>query len=126
MKLEAINAPTSLIDESGLKLVDACKKLGINPNLTAKTLSCYSDDTSMNGQQAANLMSQRKACTTIENEWGKSTSAERLLHHFDGLKNDGHDMHCVALTHSYADNCFKLKMPKGRPSKKCDVNRKSC
>ena len=50
MKLEAIKTPASLIDESGLKLVDACEKLGINPNLTAKILSCYSNDTNISGQ----------------------------------------------------------------------------
>ena len=122
MKLEAIENPASLIDESGLKLVDVCKKLGINPNLTAKILLCYSDDTNINGQQAANLILQRKACAIIENEWGKSTSTKHLLHHFDRLNNDRYDIYYVALIHSYADNCFKLKIPKGHLSKKCDVN----
>ena len=50
MKLEAIKTPASLIDESGLKLADTCKKLGINPNLVAKILSYYSDDTNINGE----------------------------------------------------------------------------
>ena len=50
MKLEAIKTPASLIDESGLKLVDACEKLGINPNLTAKILLCYSNDKNINDQ----------------------------------------------------------------------------
>ena len=115
MKLEAIKNPASLIDEGGLKLIDVCKKLGINPNLTAKILSDYSDDTSINGQQAANLILQRKVCAIIENEWSKSTSTKHLLHHFDRLNNNGHDIYCVVLIHSCTDNCFKLKMPKRRP-----------
>ena len=48
MKLEAIKTPALLIDKSGLKLLDACKKLGINPNLTVKILSCYSGNTNIN------------------------------------------------------------------------------
>ena len=45
-------------------------------------------------------MSQRKAHAIIENKSGKSASAKRLLHHFDGLNNDGHHIYYVALIYS--------------------------
>ena len=94
---DVIKIPTSLIDENGLKLVDTCKKLGIESSSSATIASCCSDDVNLNTKKTLNLVTQRKACATIENEWGKSTSTECLLHKFDGLKVDGHDLHCVVL-----------------------------
>ena len=48
MILEAIKTLISLIDDKDLKLVDVCKKLGINLNLTAKVISYYCNDTNIN------------------------------------------------------------------------------
>ena len=54
----------------------------------------------------------------------KSVSAERLMLRFDQLKEEGHQLDHVALTHPCKECGFKIKMPKGRPPKDCNLNRK--
>ena len=90
------------------KLAETCNKLGmINTLLSKITLAC-SGDSKFDSNQLNYMNTQRKTCATLREEMGsKSASTKRLLLRFDKLKEEGHQLDCVALTHSCKDGGFK-------------------
>jgi hypothetical protein len=110
-----IKSPHISLSELEIKLALQCDLAGIDPTQTAKILEGVRGDGScLTVKQMQYIKAKAKAQKELNNFQEGSSSAERLLHSFDQLREEGHGVHYSALVHHY-DYGFKIKNSRGRP-----------
>mmetsp|Transcript_15000 Transcript_15000/g.28232 ORF Transcript_15000/g.28232 Transcript_15000/m.28232 type:complete len:809 (-) Transcript_15000:162-2588(-) len=120
MPPEYIRTPLYMLleDKDSLQLLHQCKQhLATDPFVTA-ILRERTQLQSIKPKQMQYLMSKLRAQELLTNNINNLSSAERLLKQFDDLVEGNEEINYVALIHSF-DQGYKLRVPKGRPSKEC-------
>lgn len=118
---EHIRVPLYILlkDQDTLKLLQQCKQHLASDPFVAAILRERTTMQSIKPSQIQYLITKIKAHEMLTNSIKSLSSAERLLKQFDDLAEENEEINYVALIHS-SNEGYKLRVPKGRPSKQCD------
>jgi hypothetical protein len=117
---EHIRTPLYMLKQKDtLQLIEQCKQHLASDPLVASILRERTQLLSIKPSQMQYLVTKIKMQQILNSNVNDLSSAERLLQQFDEAVEHDDNINFVALIHS-SDQGYKLRVPKGRPSKECE------